>query len=302
MSEEPEDLKPNRKTDSMDPGDESEDNDLEIYMKEMKILESDFSDLEDLDMEEILEMQEAISKVRENEVSGSTSKKVEEYLKTDDFDLSQEKADYISQRKAMTADFSDLEEIDLDELKDMQQAIEEVQQETRSEVEEEKTGTGSVPGISSELEERIKQELFERKKEQIKEIISPEKFLEYIKSRRDKIWYHALHYILFNTEDYIASKELLYEMLKEITSKSPIDPIPEHQFYFGLGYLLKLSLNDKKVIRYLKGGKFKINVSVKELQEIFAESGEPISNRPIIPEEEKKKMFKDFLEEDFEDI
>ena len=302
MSEEPEDLKPNRKTDSMDPGDESEDNDLEIYMKEMKILESDFSDLEDLDMEEILEMQEAISKVRENEVSGSTSKKVEEYLKTDDFDLSQEKADYISQRKAMTADFSDLEEIDLDELKDMQQAIEEVQQETRSEVEEEKTGTGSVPGISSELEERIKQELFERKKEQIKEIITPEKFLEYIKSRRDKIWYHALHYILFNTEDYIASKELLYEMLKEITSKSPIDPIPEHQFYFGLGYLLKLSLNDKKVIRYLKGGKFKINVSVKELQEIFAESGEPISNRPIIPEEEKKKMFKDFLEEDFEDI
>jgi len=302
MSEEPEDLKPNRKTDSMDPGDESEDNDLEIYMKEMKILESDFSDLEDLDMEEILEMQEAISKVRENEDSGSTSKKVEEYLKTDDFDLSQEKADYISQRKAMTADFSDLEEIDLDELKDMQQAIEEVQQETRSEVEEEKTGTGSVPGISSELEERIKQELFERKKEQIKEIITPEKFLEYIKSRRDKIWYHALHYILFNTEDYIASKELLYEMLKEITSKSPIDPIPEHQFYFGLGYLLKLSLNDKKVIRYLKGGKFKINVSVKELQEIFAESGEPISNRPIIPEEEKRKMFKDFLEEDFEDI
>ncbi|TFG01698.1 MAG: hypothetical protein EU542_06510 [Promethearchaeota archaeon] len=302
MSEEPEDLKPNRKTDSMDPGDESEDNDLEIYMKEMKILESDFSDLEDLDMEEILEMQEAISKVRENEDSGSTSKKVEEYLKTDNFDLSQEKADYISQRKAMTADFSDLEEIDLDELKDMQQAIEEVQQETRSEVEEERAGTGSVPGISSELEERIKQELFERKKEQIKEIITPEKFLEYIKSRRDKIWYHALHYILFNTEDYTASKELLYEMLKEVTSKSPIDPIPEHQFYFGLGYLLKLSLNDKKVIRYLKGGKFKINVSVKELQEIFAESGEPISNRPIIPEEEKKKMFKDFLEEDFEDI
>ena len=107
---------------------------------------------------------------------------------------------------------------------------------------------------------------------------------------------------MFNTEDYIASKELLYEMLKEVTSKSPIDPIPEHQFYFGLGYLLKLSLNDKKVIRYLKGGKFKINVGVKELQDIFIQSGEPISNRPIIKEEEKKKMFKDFLEEDFEDI
>ena len=271
-------------------------------MKEMKILESDFSDLEELDMEEILDMQEAISKVREQEGSDSKSKKVEEYLKKDDFDLSQEKADYLSQRKAMTTDFSDLEEIDLDELKEMQEAIEEVKQEESSQVGVESAKGGSLPGISSELEERIKQELIERKKAQVKEIITPEKFLEYIKQRRDKIWYHALYYILFNTEDYTASKELLYEMLKEVTSKSPIDPIPEHQFYFGLGYLLKLSLNDKKVIRYLKGGKFKINVAVKELQAIFAESGDPISTRPIIKEEEKKKMFKDFLKDDFEDI
>jgi len=299
MSEEPQ---PNHEPDSMDTEDESEDNDLENYMKEMKILESDFSDLEELDMEEILDMQEAISKVREQEGSDSKSKKVEEYLKKDDFDLSQEKADYISQRRAMTTDFSDLEEIDLDELKDMQEAIEEVKQEARSQVEEESAKGGSLPSISSELEERIKQELIERKKAQIKEIITPEKFLEYIKQRKDKIWYHALYYILFNTEDYTASKELLYEMLKEVTSKSPIDPIPEHQFYFGLGYLLKLSLNDKKVIRYLKGGKFKINVAVKELQDIFAESGDPISTRPIIKEEEKKKMFKEFLNDNFEDI
>ena len=302
MSEEPEEREPNNEINSMETEDEIEENDLETYIKEMQILETDFSDLEELDMEEILDMQEAISKVRESEDSDSKSRKVEEFLKNDEFDLSQEKVEYLSQRKAMTTDFSDLEEIDLDELKEMQEAIEEVKQEARSQTEEERVETGSLPGISSELEERIKQELIERKKIQVKEIITPEKFFDYIKDRKDKIWYHALYYILFNTEDYTASKELLYEMLKEVTSKSPIDPIPEHQFYFGLGYLLKLSLNEKKVIRYLKGGKFKINVAVKDLQDIFTESGEPISTRPIIKEEEKKKMFKDFLEDNFEDI
>ena len=126
--------------------------------------------------------------------------------------------------------------------------------------------------------------------------------MDYIKDKRDKIWYHALYYLLFNTEDFTASKELLYEMLKEVTSKSPIDPIPEHQFYFGLGYLLKLSLNDKKIIRYYKGGRFKINTSIEELQGIFTEAGEPISTRPIIKEEERKKMYKDFLKDNFDDI
>ncbi|MEJ2294979.1 MAG: hypothetical protein P8Y23_09420, partial [Candidatus Lokiarchaeota archaeon] len=290
MSEDPDIPQSNNQHDSVEKEEESKESDLENYMREMQVLETDFSDLEELDLEEILEMQDAITKVRESEKTDSKSEKVDKFLKTDDFDLTQEKADYYSQRKAMTTDFSDLEEIDLDELKEMQEAIEEVKQEARSD--EEATPTKSVGGISSELEERIKQELLERKKVKVKEIITSEKFLNYIKDRKDKIWYHALYYILFNTEDYIASKELLYEMLKEVTSKSPIDPIPEHQFYFGLGYLLKLSLNDKKVIRYLKGGKFKINVGVKELQDLITQSGEPINTRPIIKEEEKKKMFK----------
>lgn len=303
MSDDPKKPDPNNERDFKEKNDEiEEDADLEAYMKEMKILEKDFSDLEELDMEEILEMQEAIAKVRDSEKIESKSKQVEEYLQKDDFDLSQEREDYLSQRKAMSADFSDLEEIDLDELKDMQEAIKEVQQEARIEEKEDIASPQTLPGISIELEERIRQELTARKKVKEKKIVSPEKFLEYVRNRRDKIWYHALHYILFNTEDYTASKELLYEMLKEVTSKSPIDPIPEHQFYFGLGYLLKLSINDKKVIRYLKGGKFKINTPVKELQEILTESGEPISTRPVIEEEEKKKMFKDFLKEDFEDI
>ncbi len=302
MSEEPEESQPSNAGDSLKEKEGSENNDLETYMKEIQNLETDFSDLDELDMEEILEMQEAIAQVRESEKSDSMNKKADNYLQTDSFDLSQEKADYLSQRKTMTADFSDLEEIDLDELKEMQEAIEEVKEEERLHTEDEEGVVEPVVGISSELEDRIKQELLERKRVEKKEIITPELFFDYIKDKRNKIWYHALYYILFNTEDFTASKELLYEMLKEVTSKSPIDPIPEHQFYFGLGYLLKLSLNDRKIIRYYKGGKFKINTSAEELQEIFTEAGEPISTRPIIKEEEKKKMFKDFLEDDFQDI
>ncbi len=302
MSENPEESQSNKELNLKDEEDASQEDDLETYLKEFKSLETDFSDLEDIDMEELLDMQEAISKVRESEKAKPDTKKVENFLKSDNFDLSREKEDYLSQRKAMIADFSDLEEIDLDELKDMQDAIDVVKQEENLEAAEKGGTTTSISTISKELEERIKQELIERKEEKAHIIITPEKFLDYIKDKRDKIWYHALFYILFNTEDYTASKELLYEMLKEVTSKSPIDPIPEHQFYFGLGYILKLTLNDKKVIRYLKGGKFKLNIAVKGLQEIFTESGEPISTRPIIKEEEKKKMFKNFLDDDFQDI
>jgi len=195
-----------------------------------------------------------------------------------------------------------MDEIDFDELREMQEAIESVKQ-------EELEGVSKVEGeiqynqaISKELEERIKQELLKRKKIEKKEIVTPEKFLDYIKNKRDKIWYHALYYLAINVEDNIASKTLLYDVLKEVTSKSPIDPIPEHQFYFGLGYLLRLSLNEKQVVRFLRDGKFKININVNILREILEEAGEPISTRPIIKEEEKKKMFKDFLNDDFLDI
>ncbi|KKL76434.1 hypothetical protein LCGC14_2044950, partial [marine sediment metagenome] len=82
----------------------------------------------------------------------------------------------------------------------------------------------------------------------------------------------------------------------------PIDPIPEHQFYFGLGYILRLTLNNRKVVRFLRDSKFKINVNIDILKGILEEAGEPISTRPIIKEEEKKKMYDDFLKDDFLDI
>jgi hypothetical protein len=273
--------------------DDLNDDDLQSYLKDIEHLESDFSDLDDLDMEEIQEMQEAIAKVREEELMSEegdiTERKTEIY-------------DYAEKKKELFADFSDMDEIDFDELREMKQAIETVKQEELQDISNGEIEFKPSQEISKELEERIKQELMKKKAKEEKEIITPEKFLGYIKDKREKIWYHALWYLVFEVEDHIASKALLYDVLKEVTSKSPIDPIPEHQFYFGLGYILRLSLDNKKLIRYMSGGKFKINVSINTLQEILEKAGEPISTRPIIEEDKKKKMFKDFLEDDFLDL
>ena len=279
---------------------EDEDDDLKTYLRDMKALETDFSDLDDLDMEELQEIQDAIEKVKEGEELtevGIVNEGIsEEEVMIDEIKEEQEF------KEAMISDFSDIDEIDFDELREMQEAIETVKHEAVEVVSGEVGKIESTQSIPKELEERIKQELLKRKELEVKEIITPEKFLDYVKNRRDKIWYHALHYLVFNIEDHIASKALLFDVLKEVTSKSPIDPIPEHQFYFGLGYILRLNLNDKRIVRFFRNGKFKINTKVEILKEILEEAGEPISTRPIIKEEEKKKMFKDFLGEDFLDI
>ena len=278
--------------------DKAEGDDLQTYLNEMKALESDFSDLDDLDMEELQEIQDAISKVKENE-NLINEELIEENLHpTETYEELKEEQEL---KNAMISDFSDMDEIDLDELREMQDAIETVKQENQSSLE----GEGeiqSTQGISKELEDRIKEELLKRKELVEEEVVTPEKFLNYVSNKRDKIWYHALHYLVFDVEDHTASKSLLFDVLKEVTSKSPIDPLPEHQFYFGLGYILRLSLNNKQVVRFMRGGKFKINVNVENLKEILEESGIPISKRPVFKEEEKKKMYDDFLKDDFLDI
>ena len=263
------------------------DDDLHFYLKEIEILESDFSDLDDLDLEEIQEMQEAIAKVKESEESTIDAEEIPE--------IEDER------REDLISDFSDIDEIDFDELKEMQQAIESVKQEELVNLEGQENVIETSQEISKELEDRIKKELSKRKEVE-EEVITPEKFSEYIKNKRDKIWYHALYFLVFEVEDHIASKALLYDFLKEVTSKSPIDPIPEHRFYFGLGYILRLTLNAKKIIRYMTRGKLKVNVNVDILKTILEEVGEPISTKPIIEEKEKKKMFDDFLKDDFSDI
>jgi hypothetical protein len=272
--------------------------DLETYLEEMKSLESDFSDLDDLDFEEVKAMQEAIKKVREGEIPDS-----KEMIKSPELDIPEvtlaDQEKYVSEKEKLLTDFSDLDEIDFDELEEMKEAVESVKQE---ELGLEIDSTPKEAFISTELEERIKQELQERKEEEEEEVITPEKFIEYASNKRDKIWYHSLYYLTFQAEDNVASKQLLYEMLKEATSKSAIDPLPEHQFYFGLGYILRLTINNKQIVRYLSGNKFKVNIGIKILKEILEKIGEPIKTRPILKEEEKRKMFKDFLTDDFLDI
>ncbi|MHA1460504.1 MAG: hypothetical protein ACTSO8_03400, partial [Promethearchaeota archaeon] len=279
--------------------------DLDIYIAEMKNLETDFSDLEDLDLEELQEMQDAIAKVKELENLQEEEITEEEISKEyESFEVktqTTEREEYLMQKEAMISDFSDIENIDFDELQEMQKAIETVKQEEAQTTESITTQYPASSVEASELEERIKQELLERKQEFKKEIITPEKFLERTKNKRDKIWYHSLHYLVYQAEDHIASKGLLYEMLKEVTSKSPIDPIPENQFYFGLGYILRLTLNEKQVVKYIRGGKFRINIGIKGISDILDEVGEPISTRPILKEEEKKEMYKEFLKDDFFD-
>ena len=279
--------------------------DLDIYVAEMKNLETDFSDLEDLDLEELQEMQDAIAKVKELENLQENEITEEEISKEyENFEVkpqTTEREEYLMQKEAMISDFSDIENIDFDELQEMQKAIDTVKQEEAQTTENITTQYPVSSVEASELEERIKQELLERKQEFKKEIITPEKFLERTKNKREKIWYHSLHYLVYQAEDHIASKGLLYEMLKGVTSKSPIDPIPENQFYFGLGYILRLTLNEKQVVKYIRGGKFKINIGIKGISDILDEVGEPISTRPILKEEEKKEMYKEFLTDDFFD-
>ncbi|MHA1507235.1 MAG: hypothetical protein ACTSO6_00865 [Promethearchaeota archaeon] len=271
--------------------------DLDIYISEMKNLETDFSDLEDLDFEELKEMQEAIAKVKEfeNLEGDEVSEEFVPDLQSSEQDV------YLAQKEAMISDFSDIEGIDFEELQEMQKAIDSVKQEEIQEVGADKSQMAEAGLISSDLEARIKQELLERKQEDKKEVITPEIFIERNKEKRDKIWYHALCYLVYEAEDHIASKTLLYEMLKEVTSKSPIDPIPENQFYFGLGYILRLTLNEKQVVKYIKGGKFKVNVAGKGIMDILDELGVPISRRPILTDDEKKKMYEEFLNDDFFD-
>jgi len=62
-----------------------------------------------------------------------------------------------------------------------------------------------------------------------------------------------------------------------------------------------LSLNEKRVVKYIKGGKFKVNIAIKLIKDILDELGEPINRRPVLTDEEKKNMYEEFLKDDFFD-
>ena len=198
------------------------------------------------------------------------------------------------------ADFDSLEDLSEDDLADMMEAIEENKDQQIEIAEQEKPEF--KPEIDAELEAKMQAELELKKQSRGIKETTREDLIEYLSERRAKIVYHALWHLIFNTSDeYILSKQMLYEALKEVTSKNPVEPLEEHKFYFGLGFILRLKLGIEKIIKF-KAGKLQIAVNPKVLQEILLLIGDPISERPILTTKEKNKMFEDFLGDDFLDI
>ncbi len=268
--------------------------DLSAYLKDIQSLGTDFSDLQDIDLDELKDMQAAIAQVKQEEAQPSPSPAIE----TGPSPTVETEA----QKESLLTDFSDMGDMDMTELREMKEAMESVKQEETKATPEGAPPVQPKQELSKELEEKIKAELQKRKEVEEEKVVTAEDFVAFAQKKREKAWYHALYYIVFKTEDYIASKAILYDQLKFVTSKSPIDPIAEHQFYFGLGTLLRLMLYDKQIIRYMTGGRFKINVDIDNLKNLLYKVGEPISTRPVIKKEEKKKMFTDFLKDNFLDI
>ena len=269
-----------------------QNDDYQEYLSELEDLKSDFSDLEDLDLEEIEAMKEAIDQVKEAE---EIQIEEEENIKT------AKSLSPLEEKEELMMDFSDLGKMDFDELIEMKKAIDVVKEEESLSTEA-KVVSESSSAVSEDLEKKIEEELEKKKEKEKKKVITEEDFLNYVKQKRDKIWYHALYFLTFEVPDHTASKSLLYDVLKEDTSKSALNPIPQNQFYFGLGYLLRLKMNNSQVIRYLPGGNFKINIDVKKLETILQKAGGPIITKPSIKEEKKKQMFREFLKDDFSDI
>jgi len=220
------------------------------------------------------------------------------------------------------ADFDSLDDLSEDDLADMKEAISEniyaeehqlteIDQEVSNEIDHQEIDAQEIteleqpkfkPEIGEELEAKMQAELDLRKKSQGIKETTREDLIEYLSGRRAKIVYHALWHLAFNVgEDYILSKQMLYEALKEVTSKNAVEPLEEHKFYFGLGFILRLKLGIEKIIQF-KAGKLKIAINPKVLQDILLLIGDPISERPILTTKEKNKMFEDFLGDDFLDI
>jgi hypothetical protein len=149
--------------------------------------------------------------------------------------------------------------------------------------------------ISEELALKIQEQMEKKEAETEKLFVSEDDFIEKNQNALSKIWYHALYHLVFKTEDGKATKRGLYESLKDDVSTSPIDPMPEHMFQFGLSALVKVMLYDKPVCTFEKGD-FLLQVDKRKIQELMVKIGRPLSRRPVITKKEEKKMFNDFFD------
>lgn len=189
------------------------------------------------------------------------------------------------------------------DLEEIMQAMSEVEDQTEALTQEAldaiESGSMSLEDmeISDELAQKIQEQMEQKEEEADKIFVSEEEFIKKNQNALSKIWYHALYHLVFKTEDGKASKRGLYESLKDVVSKSPIDPMPEHMFQFGLSALIKVMLYDKPVCTFEKGD-FLLQVDKKKMQELLVKIGRPLSRRPVITKKEEKEMFSEFFKGD----
>ena len=155
--------------------------------------------------------------------------------------------------------------------------------------------------ISNELQQKIEDEMRLKAEAAALPPVTREEFIQFVSLKREKIWYHAIWYLVFSIDDHVATKKALFAALNAVTSKSAIDDVKENVFYFGLGPLLKLRLEEANVVRY-RDQTFRLNMKVEKISEVLQAIGEPISPRPQISAESQKDMIDKFLGDDFLDI
>ncbi|RLI62726.1 MAG: hypothetical protein DRO88_11490 [Promethearchaeia archaeon] len=264
---------------------------------------SDLEKLQDQEMEEkSKELKKEPQEEEQKELQEKTQKDSNSTLETEE-ELRSELLEFseIDHSEFTDQDLADIEEAIAENIAEDGNELEINDILTNSETTTETEEIPFKPEIDADLEARMAEEIKKKKQKMGVNTVSKEKFIEYLSSRRNKIVYHALWHLVFNVEDHEASKQALYEALKEVTSKNPVEPIEEHKFYFGLGFILRLQLYDEKVVQFKKG-KLTISVNPEHLKEILSMVGDPISDRPILTKTEKKKMFQDFLKDEFLDI
>ena len=156
----------------------------------------------------------------------------------------------------------------------------------------------ALKDLSSDVADKIQKQLEERSIEEEEAFVTEEEFIQHARNSQSKTWYHCLYFLAFNSESGTATKKVMYDALKETLSTSPVDPMPEHMFNFGLSALVKVMLYDKPVVSFKRGGVFSLETNRKKLKELLLTAGMPMSRRPVVTKKEEKKMISDFFEND----
>ncbi|HME53463.1 MAG TPA: hypothetical protein VKM55_14660 [Candidatus Lokiarchaeia archaeon] len=202
-------------------------------------------------------------------------------LELDDESLFESKAD-------LEEIFSAMEDVKKDEAKAIASAV--------AAIESGQDAASALKDLSSDVADKIQKQLDERSLEEEQVFVTEDDFIQHARNSLSKTWYHCIYFLAFNSESGTATKKVLYDALKDVLSKSPVDSVPEHMFNFGLSALVKVMLYDKPIVSFKRGGEFSLETNRKKLQELLLAAGMPMSRRPVVTKKMEKKMISDFFE------